>query len=39
MPDPKTTSDELVGVSRLGIEPSAPAEAIITDVKHLASYN
>lgn len=26
-------------ISRLGLEPSAPAEAIITDVKHLASYN
>ena len=38
MPDLQTDSDELV-ISRLGLEPSAPAEAIITDVKHLASYN
>lgn len=39
MPDPKTTSQELVKISRLGLGSSVPAEAIITDVKHLASYN
>lgn len=39
MPDPKTASQEFVKISRLGLESSVPAEAIITDVKHLASYN
>lgn len=39
MPDPRTTSEEPVEISRLGLESSVPAEAIITDVKHLASYN
>jgi hypothetical protein len=31
--------DEFVEISRLRLEPSAPTEAIITDVKHQASYN
>ncbi|CAG8057865.1 unnamed protein product [Penicillium nalgiovense] len=35
----KTTSEELKEISRLSLESFAPAEAIITDVKHLASYN
>ncbi|KAJ5425203.1 geranylgeranyl pyrophosphate synthetase [Penicillium sp. CMV-2018d] len=35
----KTTSDGPKEISRLGLESFAPAEAIITDVKHLASYN
>ncbi|KAJ5627824.1 geranylgeranyl pyrophosphate synthetase [Penicillium lividum] len=35
----KTVSAEHVEISRIGLESSAPAEAIITDVKHLASYN
>jgi hypothetical protein len=39
MPDPTTIPEELVEISRLGLEHSAPAEATITDVKHLASYN
>ncbi|ODM18164.1 hypothetical protein SI65_06035 [Aspergillus cristatus] len=39
MPDPKTVSQEFVKISRLDLESSVPAEAIITDVKHLASYN
>lgn len=39
MPDSKTASEELVEISRLNLKASAPAEAIITDVKHLASYN
>jgi hypothetical protein len=39
MSDFKTTTEGLEEISRLGLEPFAPAEAIITDVKHLASYN
>ncbi|KAK2752508.1 hypothetical protein FQN54_008101 [Arachnomyces sp. PD_36] len=39
MPDSKTASEELVEISRLGLESFTPADAIITDVKHLASYN
>ncbi|KAF4771017.1 hypothetical protein HAV15_012685 [Penicillium sp. str.  len=39
MSDFKTTSEGLKEISRLGLESFAPAEAIITDVKHLASYN
>jgi hypothetical protein len=39
MSDFKTTTEGLEEISRLGLEPLAPAEAIITDVKHLASYN
>jgi hypothetical protein len=33
------TSEGLEEISRLDLKPSAPAEALITDVKHLASYN
>ncbi|KAJ5525666.1 geranylgeranyl pyrophosphate synthetase [Penicillium frequentans] len=39
MSGPKKASDDLVEISRLGLESSAPAEAAITDVEHLASYN
>ncbi|KAJ5465257.1 geranylgeranyl pyrophosphate synthetase [Penicillium daleae] len=39
MPEPKTASEELVEISRLCLDSFAPAKAIITDVKHLASYN
>lgn len=39
MSDFKTTSEGLKEISRLSLESFAPAEAIITDVKHLASYN
>lgn len=39
MSDFKATSDGPKEISRLGLESFAPAEAIITDVKHLASYN
>jgi hypothetical protein len=39
MSNPKEASEGLVEISRLGIENSAPAEATITDVEHLASYN
>lgn len=35
----KKASDDLVEISRLGLESSAPVEATITDVEHLASYN
>ncbi|KAJ5780518.1 geranylgeranyl pyrophosphate synthetase [Penicillium paradoxum] len=33
------TSEKDVEISRLDLEASAPAEATITDVQHLASYN
>ncbi|KAJ5471284.1 geranylgeranyl pyrophosphate synthetase [Penicillium desertorum] len=33
------TSEGLEEISRLDLKPFAPAEALITDVKHLASYN
>lgn len=39
MSEPETTSKNLVEISRLGLDSFAPAEAIISDVKHLASYN
>ncbi|KAJ5993886.1 geranylgeranyl pyrophosphate synthetase [Penicillium sp. IBT 35674x] len=39
MSGPKKASQDLVEISRLGLESSAPAEATITDVQHLASYN
>lgn len=39
MPVPKKASEDLVEISRLGLESSAPTEATITDVEHLASYN
>nr|UPX44726.1 hypothetical protein FAC1L15_02 [Penicillium camemberti] len=39
MSDFKTTSEGLEEISRLSLISFAPAEAIITDVKHLASYN
>lgn len=39
MADPKTTHEDLVEISRLDLESSAPADATITDVEHLASYN
>ena len=39
MSDFKTTSEGIEEISRLGLESFAPTEAIITDVRHLASYN
>ncbi|KAJ5855569.1 geranylgeranyl pyrophosphate synthetase [Penicillium soppii] len=39
MSDLKTTSEGVEEISRLDLASFAPAEAIITDVKHLASYN
>jgi hypothetical protein len=39
MSDFKTTSEGIEEISRFGLESFAPAEAIITDVRHLASYN
>jgi hypothetical protein len=36
MPD---TSEQLVEISRIDLDCTGPAKAIITDVKHLASYN
>ncbi|CAG8141034.1 unnamed protein product [Penicillium nalgiovense] len=35
----KMTSEGLEEITRLDLKPFAPAEALITDVKHLASYN
>ncbi|KAJ5346248.1 geranylgeranyl pyrophosphate synthetase [Penicillium brevicompactum] len=39
MSDFKTTSEGIQEISRFSLEYSAPAEAKITDVRHLASYN
>ncbi|CAI7607388.1 unnamed protein product [Penicillium glandicola] len=39
MSDPKTSTEALEEISRHGLESSNLAEAIITDVEHLASYN
>ncbi|CAG7938230.1 unnamed protein product [Penicillium salamii] len=39
MSDFKTTSEGIQEIYRLSLESSAPAEATITDVRHLASYN
>lgn len=39
MLDPKTVPEKLVEISRLEIDPLFQAKTIITDVKHLASYN
>ncbi|KAJ5461647.1 uncharacterized protein N7458_003199 [Penicillium daleae] len=39
MEDPKLHSKDPVEISRLDLESSTSQEAIITDVKHLASYN
>jgi hypothetical protein len=33
------TSEQLVEISRIDLDSTGPAKAIITDVKHLASYN
>jgi hypothetical protein len=39
MSDSKTTSEGIQEISRFSLKSFAPAEAIITDVRHLASYN
>ena len=39
MPDLKTSTGGLEEISPHSLDSSNPAEAIITDVKHLASYN
>ncbi|CAI7602588.1 unnamed protein product [Penicillium discolor] len=39
MPDLKASPSELGEISRHSLDSSDPAEAIIADVKHLASYN
>lgn len=39
MPEPKAASKDFVEIARHGLDSFAPAKAIISDVKHLASYN
>lgn len=39
MSEPDTASEEIIEISRRGLVSSAAKEAVISDVKHLASYN